>query len=155
VLIGRVITERPDLFASAGIQAGVLNPLRLLAGTNGANQIPEFGSPEDEAGFKNLLAMDPYQHIRDGVPYPAVLLMAGLNDNRVSPWHTGKVAARLQIASSSGKPVLVRIDEDAGHGFGSTRDQEAARWADFYAFVLWQSGDPGFQPARQIQSDRE
>jgi prolyl oligopeptidase len=85
--------------------------------------------------------MDPYQHIRDGVRYPAVLLNIGLNDGRVSSWHTGKFAARLQTASTSGKPILIRVDEDAGHmAAASTRDQVAALEADRWALLFWQLG---------------
>jgi prolyl oligopeptidase len=141
ILLGGAITERPDLFAAVCIDVGVLNPLRILEGVNGASQIDEIGDPRTEQGFRALLAMDPYQHIRDGVRYPAVLLSIGLNDHRVSTWHTGKFAARLQAASASGKPVLIRLDEDAGHTPAAlTRDQVAALAADRLAFLFGQLG---------------
>ena len=84
--------------------------------------------------------------MRDGVPYPAVLFTTGANDPRVSPWHMAKMAARVQAATTSGRPVLLRVDYDAGHGLGSTRAQRNAELADLMAFTLWQMKDPGFQP---------
>jgi prolyl oligopeptidase len=145
VLIGRAITDRPDLFAAANIQVGILNPLRLHAATNGVTQIPEVGDPETEDGFRAVYAMDPYQHV-EASPYPAMLFSIGLNDPRVSPWMTGKMAARMQAQTTSGRPVLIRVDADAGHGIGSTRDQVLAQRADEWSFLLAASGDPAFQP---------
>jgi prolyl oligopeptidase len=89
--------------------------------------------------------MDPYQHVAKGGAYPAAIFTVGINDKRVSPWMTGKMAAALQASKSSGKPVLVRIDSDAGHGVGSTRDQWYAERADIYSFFLQQSADPEFK----------
>ena len=146
ILVGRAITERPDAFGAAVIQAGQLNPVRFLEGANGANQMSELGDPATVEGYRALVAMDPYHHVRSGVSYPAVLLAVGLNDNRVSGWNSGKFAARLLAASADGNPVLIRIDDDAGHGVGSTRDQAAAQQADMFAFLFWRLGHPDFQP---------
>jgi prolyl oligopeptidase len=145
VLIGRVITDRPDLFAAANIAVGLTNPLRLLTAKNGPTQIPEVGDPETEAGFKSLLAMDPYQHVA-AAAYPATIFTIGLNDARVSPWMTGKMAARMQALTTGGKPIAIRIDADAGHGPGSTRDQSFSERADVWSFFLAASGDPDFAP---------
>jgi prolyl oligopeptidase len=145
VLIGRAITDRPELFAAANIQVGIVNPLRLLAAKNGANQIPEVGDPETEAGFRALQAMDPYQHVASAA-YPATMFTIGLNDARVSPWMSAKMAARMQAMTTSARPVLIRVDQDAGHGFGSTRDQAFAERADVWSFFLAASGDPAFAP---------
>ena len=90
--------------------------------------------------------MDAFQHVRDHVAYPAVLLTGGADDPRVTVWEPAKMAARLQAATSSGRPVLLRIEFDAGHGIGSTRDQRDQETADEQAFLLWQMGEPGFQP---------
>jgi prolyl oligopeptidase len=145
VLIGRAITDRPDLFAAANILVGIVNPLRLLAAKNGPTQIPEVGDPETEAGFRALAAMDPYQHVV-AAAYPATMFSIGLNDARVSPWMTGKMAARMQALTASGKPVVIRVDSDAGHGIGSQRDQTFTALADEWSFFLAASGDPSFQP---------
>ena len=75
-----------------------------------------------------------------GVAYPAMLFSVGLNDHRVPPWASAKMVARLQVSTTSGKPILLRVDGDAGHGAGSTRDQDNAATADVYAFLLQQLG---------------
>ena len=144
ILVGRAITDRPELFAAAHIAVGAVNPLRILAAKNGATQIPELGDPETEVGFRTIHAMDPYQHVVSA-PYPATIFTIGLNDARVSPWMSGKMAARMQAMSTSGKPVLIRVDKDAGHGAGATRDQGFAERADVYSFFLAASGDPAFR----------
>jgi prolyl oligopeptidase len=84
--------------------------------------------------------MSTYHQIRDGVPYPGVLLIHGMNDPRVDVWHSAKAAARLQQASSSGKPVLLRLDGQAGHGVGSTAQQGVDKLTDIFSFLLWQFG---------------
>lgn len=144
ILVGRAVTERPDLFAAANIAVGMVNPLRMLEAENGANQKAELGDPETEAGFTSILAMDPYHHIESGTAYPAVIFTVGLNDRRVAPWMTAKLAARLQAATTSDAPILVRIDDAAGHGVGSTRDQAFAERADVWAFFLTVAKDPEF-----------
>ena len=149
ILVGRAITDRPDLFAAAHVAVGAVNPLRTLAAENGANQKVELGDPETEAGFRSIFEMDPYLHVKSGTAYPATIFTVGLNDKRVAPWMTGKMAAAMQAASTNGKPVVVRIDDDAGHGVGSTRDQLFAERADVYAFLLAAMGEPDFQPAAE------
>jgi len=146
ITVGRSITERPDLFGAAVISVGDVNSLRAELMPSGPLNIPEFGTATTQAGFEDLYRMDAYHHVRDGVAYPAVLFTTGINDPRVSPWEPGKMAARLQAATSSGKPILLRVDYEAGHGFGSTRKQAEELTADMYAFLLWQFGDPAFQP---------
>ena len=89
--------------------------------------------------------MDAYQHVHDGVKYPSVLLTTGLHDPRVAPWEPTKMTARLQAATASDNPVLLRVDTDAGHGIGSTRMQRDIETADIIAFILWRTGDPRFQ----------
>jgi prolyl oligopeptidase len=140
ILIGRAITERPDLFAAAIIGVGVSDALRTETTTNGVPNIKEFGSTQTREGFDGLLAMSPYAHVKDGEKYPAVLLTHGINDPRVEPWESAKMAARLQAATGSGKPVLFRVDYAAGHGIGSTKRQRQEQLADEYAFLLWQLG---------------
>jgi prolyl oligopeptidase len=88
--------------------------------------------------------MSPYHRVKDGVAYPAVLMTAGANDPRVPAWQPAKMAARLQ-AASTGKPVLLRVEYDAGHGRGSTRTQILQEWADNFAFLFWQLGEKEFQ----------
>jgi len=145
--IGRAITEKPDLFGAAIIDFGGVDMLRIDTTANGVPNILEFGSTKTEEGFKGLYAMSPLQHVKDGTPYPAVLLTTGVNDPRVNPWQPGKLAARLQAATTSGKPVLLYVDYGGGHG-GSTEQQYQEDRANCWSFLLWQFGAPEFQPRR-------
>ena len=146
ILVGRAMTERPDLFAALVPAVGVLDSLRMESTPNGVPNIPEFGSVKTEAGFKALLAMSTYANTKAGTAYPAVLLTHGVNDPRVEVWQTTKAAARLMAATSSGKPVLMRLDYDAGHGIGNTKKQQLTERADVFSFLLWQMGVAGYQP---------
>jgi prolyl oligopeptidase len=140
VFAGRAITTAPELFAVAVIHVGLLDAMRAEFTANGATNVSEFGTVKDAREFAALLEMSPYHQVRDGVAYPAVMLTHGLNDPRVDAWNSGKMAARLQAASSSGRPVLLRLDGQAGHGIGSTRAQRQSLAADTDAFMLWQMG---------------
>ena len=140
ILIGRAITERPDLFAVAIPRVGCLNQVRFETTPNGVNNTPEFGSCKTEEGFQALYEMDAFLHVRDGVDYPAMLITHGMTDPRVEPWQSAKFAARVQAASASGKPVLLRMDYEAGHGIGSTKTQLIQERADMFAFMMWQFG---------------
>ena len=150
ITMGRAMTERPDLFAAVIDGVGWSDPLRYVVEQEGYTEEPEWGAISDPAGYRALREIDSYQHVRDGVAYPAVLLTTGVTDSRVAPFHVAKMTARLQAASSSGKPVLLRVDYDAGHGIGSTRGQQDREAVDTYAFLLWRTGVAGFQPARDI-----
>jgi prolyl oligopeptidase len=136
IIVSNAIAERPELFRLALIRGGVTNPMRLETTPIGPTNVGEYGSIKTEEGFRNLLAMDAYLKIRDGVKYPAVLFGVGRNDPRVPPWMSAKLAARLQKSSVSGRPVLLRIDYDAGHGQGITREQLDEELADNTAFLL-------------------
>jgi prolyl oligopeptidase len=140
ITVGRAMTDRPDLFAVVISNVGVSNNLRAEFSQNGPPNVPEFGTVTEEDGFKGLFAMDSYQHVKDGTAYPAMFLTTGVTDPRVDPWQAGKMAARVQTATSSGKPVILRVDFDAGHGLGSTRSQRDREEADIFAFTLQQTG---------------
>jgi prolyl oligopeptidase len=148
ITIGRSITERPDLFAVALDEVADSDMLRTEFSPSGVLNIPEFGTVKEADGFKALYEMSAYQHVKDGTKYPAVLLTTGFNDPRVASWQPGKMTARLQAASSSGKPVLLRVDYDAGHGIGSTKTQRERELADQMSFAMWQFGIDGFQPGK-------
>lgn len=81
--------------------------------------------------------------MKPGTPYPAVIFTIGSNDHRVPPWMTGKMAARLRVATTSTRPIEIRVDDDAGHGVGSTRDQSLVATADVWSFFLRQFGMAG------------
>lgn len=146
ILIGRAITERPDLFAAALIAVGDLDAVRMETTTNGVPNIQEFGTVKKEDEFHALLEMSAYHHVKDGVKYPAVMLIHGINDPRVEPWMSAKMCARLQAATASDRPILFRVDYHAGHGVGSTKEQYQRLQADEWAFLFWQLGNPDFQP---------
>jgi prolyl oligopeptidase len=143
IFVGRAVTSAPELFAAAIFDVGVMDTVRSEESANGITNISEFGSYKNASEFPALLEMSTYQHIEDRTAYPAVLLIHGLNDPRVDVWHSAKTAARLQAATSSGKPILLRLDRDAGHGIGSTARQRDEKLADIYSFLLWQFGRVG------------
>lgn len=146
MVLGMALTERPDLFAAVIPEVAVLNMLRFEFTPNGrGSQSPEM-SVTTEQGFRNLLAIDGYANVRHGRAYPAVLLTHGANDIRVAPWMSAKMAAAVQHASTSARPVLLRIDFDAGHGVGTGAAAHVDLMADIQAFTFWQAGVPAFQP---------
>ena len=146
ITIGRAITERPDLFGAALDDVGISDALRVETSPNGPPNTPEFGSTQTAEGYQALYEMSSYHHVKPGTPYPAVMVVTGINDPRVTPWEPAKMTAALQAATSSGKPVLLRVDYEAGHGMGSTKTQRERLLADQWSFLLWQFGAPGFQP---------
>jgi prolyl oligopeptidase len=146
ITVGRLLTERPDLVTVVIDMVGVSDAMRSEFSPNGPPNIPEFGTVKTPEGFHALLAMDAYQHVHDGVKYPSVLLTTGLHDPRVAPWEPAKMTARLQAATASRNPVLLRVEADAGHGIGSTRAQRDQETADIMAFILWRTGDARYQP---------
>jgi prolyl oligopeptidase len=153
ILISRAITERPDLFAAAICNVGCANALRLEFSSNGPVNIPEFGTVTDSLECKALYEMDGMQHVITGVKYPAVICVAGWTDPRVVAWQPGKLAAAMQNASSSGKPILMKVNYDNGH-FTEDREVTFANFADQFAFVMWQCGHPDFQVKGDIMTKK-
>jgi prolyl oligopeptidase len=145
ILVGRAMTERPDLFAAVISQVGLMNPLRGELTPNGPVNVPEFGSVTKRNECMALMEMDPYLNVKDGVSYPATLVTAGINDPRVIAWQPAKFAARLSQATASGKPVLFFADGNAGHGIGNTKTKDFESLADVLGFGLWQTGQPEFR----------
>jgi prolyl oligopeptidase len=148
---GGAMVRRPELYAAVVARVPMLDMMRYETMASGGANVPEFGSVSTPEGAQRLGVISAYHHVKDGTPYPAVLLTAGMNDPRIPAWQPGKMAARLQQASTSGKPVLLRIDWDSGHGFGTSRRQRDAELADIYAFLLWQMGSPDFQHPAAVQ----
>jgi prolyl oligopeptidase len=138
VVAGGAIVQRPELWGAMVFLVADTNALRSETSEGGPANIPEFGSVLTEEGFKALAIIDAYSKVKDGVPYPAALITTGVNDPRVPPWQAMKMAARLQEASTSGRPILLRVDFEAGHGMGSTRAQVNEELADHLAFLFWQ-----------------
>ena len=134
------LREMQTGFAAAIFNVGVMDAVRAEDSANGITNISEFGTVKNAREFPALLDMSTYHQVQDGTAYPAVLLVHGMNDPRVDVWHSAKAAARLQAATTSGKPVLLRVDAQDGHGIGSTATQRDAMSADIYSFLLWQMG---------------
>jgi prolyl oligopeptidase len=147
VLISRAITERPELFGAAVCNVGCANTMRMEFTPNGPANTPEFGTVKDQTEAAALYEMDGLQHVRPGVRYPALLGVAGWNDTQVAPWQPGKLVAAMQAATTSGKPVLMKVNYDNGH---STEEKTVTfkNFASQTAFMLWQTGYPEFQPTK-------
>lgn len=120
--------------------------VRAETESNGPTNVSEFGSVKTENRFKALYAMSAYYHIEAGTKYPAVLVTAGANDPRVDPAQGAKMAARLEAATASDRPILFRVNYDAGHGITDTIAQNVSDWSDIFTFFFWNFGDPQFQP---------
>ena len=140
LLMGALITQRPDLFRAIVSDVGIYDMLRVELTPNGAFNVTEFGTVKDPDQFKALYAYSPYHHVKDGAAYPAVLFATGENDGRVDPWHSRKMAARLQAATSSGRPIYLRISMDTGHGQGTALATQIEEDADRFAFLMSELG---------------
>lgn len=146
IMMGRAITERPDLFKVAIGDVPSMNMIRSEITTNGLNSVKEFGTVKDSIEFKSLFEMDSYHHIKDKVNYPATLIASGFNDARVATWSPGKFVARLQETNTSNGPILFSVDFDAGHSVRDNKEKTFDKFANYYAFALWQTGHPDYQP---------
>ncbi|MBA7514063.1 Prolyl endopeptidase [subsurface metagenome] len=144
ITIGRALTERPDLFAVAIPEVGILNALRFENTTSGLQNVAEFGTVKDSVECMALIEMDAYQNINEGINYPATLITAGMNDTRVIIWQPAKFAARLQAANDSDNPILFRVNYEAGHMSTNTKTF-FEDMADVLSFALWQTGHPKYQ----------
>jgi prolyl oligopeptidase len=140
LLMGAVMTQRPDLFRAVVSRVGIYDMLRVELDPNGTFNTAEFGSTKDVAQFQALYADSPYHHVKDGTPYPAVLMLTGETDGRVNPAHSRKMIARLQAATSSKQPVMLTINAHAGHGMGSALSIVVNQYADIDAFLFDQLG---------------
>ncbi|WP_437821055.1 prolyl oligopeptidase family serine peptidase [Sorangium sp. So ce1078] len=135
LLVGAAITQRPDLFAAALCQVPLIDMVRYPLFGSGKTWIEEYGSADDPDDFRALFAYSPYHRVRKGTAYPSVLLLSVDSDDRVDPMHARKFAAALQNASTGG-PVLLRVQGNAGHGGGDRVQALVDELADAYAFVL-------------------
>lgn len=140
LMVGAVVNQRPDLFAAALPSVGVMDMLRFNRFTGGALWLGEYGDPEREADFRNLLSYSPYHNVAAGKPYPAILVTTADADNRVVPAHSFKYAAALQAARLGPRPRLLRVDTRAGHGSGKPTSKAIEEAADMLAFAARWTG---------------
>ena len=133
------------MFAAAISNVSCSNVLRIKNSPNGPANAPEFGTVKDSVRCMGLHGMDAFQRVVPGTKYPAVMCVGGINDPRLIGWQPGELAAARQSASTSGKPMLVRVHCDNGH-FTEDKKVTLRDFANMYAFALWQAGRPDFQP---------
>jgi prolyl oligopeptidase len=136
LLIGAVLTQRPELFGAALPAVGVMDMLRFHKFTAGRYWVDEYGSSDEEADFKAIHAYSPYHNLKKGVPYPATLITTADTDDRVVPGHSFKFAAQLQYCQGGPAPVLIRIETSAGHGAGKPTSKRIEEIADQWAFLV-------------------
>ncbi|HKI93685.1 MAG TPA: prolyl oligopeptidase family serine peptidase [Gemmatimonadales bacterium] len=136
LLVGAAVTQRPELFGAAVPAVGVFDMLRYHKFTIGWAWAPEYGTADDAEMFKYLMRYSPLHNVRDGVSYPAMLLITADHDDRVVPAHSFKFAAALQAANAGPNPILIRIETKAGHGAGKPTDKVIAEQADKWAFLV-------------------
>jgi prolyl oligopeptidase len=146
--MGAALTQHPQSMRAVVSQVGIYDMLRVETDPNGEFNTTEFGTVKDSAQFKALFDYSPLLRVKDGVTYPAVLLTTGAQDGRVAPWQSRKMAARLQAATASKNPVLLRTEFGAGHGIGTSLALRIEEQADTYAFLVDQLGITGPAPVR-------
>ncbi|MFZ3279533.1 MAG: prolyl oligopeptidase family serine peptidase [Candidatus Sulfotelmatobacter sp.] len=144
LLMGAMITQRPDLFRAVICDVPLLDMLHYQNFKIARLWVPEYGTAEDPAQFKWLYAYSPYHHVKAGVEYPAVLFMTADSDSRVDPMHAKKMTALMQAEAANGgsrtRPILLRIETKAGHGAGTPVAKRIEEYADVYSFLFWQLG---------------
>lgn len=140
LLMGAALTQRPALFRAVLVQVPLLDMLRYHRFLIARLWIPEYGSAEEPEQYAWLRAYSPYHAVRDGVAYPAALFATAESDTRVDPFHARKMVARLQAASSSGRPVLLRLESRAGHGAGKPLTKVLDELTDTWTFIFRELG---------------
>ena len=140
LLVGAVITQRPDLFRAAVCEVPLLDMIRFDKFGSGKTWVPEYGSPQKAEQFKTLYAYSPYHHVHPGTAYPSMLFCTAANDDRVDPMHARKMAAEMQAATSSPNPILVRVETESGHGGSDEVRKTVLYGTDVWGFVMHQLG---------------
>ena len=142
LLMGAEIVQHPEMFRAVVSGVGIYDMLRVELHPNGAFNVTEYGTVKDETQFTAMRAYSPLHNVKDGTAYPAVLFMTGANDPRVDPYHSRKMTARLQAATSSDRPILLRASADVGHGMGTPLGAEIEETTDLLAFFFHELGVP-------------
>ena len=140
LLMGAMMTQRPDLFQAVACQFPLLDMLRYQKFLLGKLWVPEYGSAEDAKQFEVIYKYSPYQHVKKGVKYPAVMFVTGDSDTRVAPLHARKMAALVQASTGSDRPVLLRYDTEAGHSAGLPVSKQVEQLTDVLSFLLAEVG---------------
>jgi prolyl oligopeptidase len=140
LLMGAAFTQHPELMKTVVSHVGIYDMLRVERSANGVFNIAEFGTVENSEQFRALYAYSPYHHVKDSVRYPAVLFLTGANDPRVDPMQSRKMTARLQAATPSDVPILLRTSANSGHGAGTPLSERIEQTVDVFAFLFDQLG---------------
>jgi prolyl oligopeptidase len=138
LLVGAVMTQRPELFRAVVCRVPLLDMLHYQNFQIARLWVSEYGTAEKAEQFKWLYAYSPYHHVRSGVEYPAVLFMTGDSDSRVDPMHALKMTALMQSVAK--RVVLLRVESKAGHGVGTPVGKRIEELTDVYSFLFWQLG---------------
>jgi prolyl oligopeptidase len=138
--MGAELTQHPEAFKAVVAMVGIYDMLRVEHDANGAFNVTEYGSSADPKQLEAIHAYSPYHHVKDGTAYPAVLFMTGANDPRVAPYHSRKMVARLQAATSSDAPILLRTSANTGHGQGSPLHAQIEEMTDIFSFLFQELG---------------
>lgn len=147
LLMAAIVTQRPQLAQAVISKVGIYDSLRTELDPNGAFNIPEYGTVQDERLFRAIRAYSPYHNVRDGERYPPTLLLTGANDNRVNPMHSRKMIARLQAADDARVPLLLRTSANTGHGAGTPTSAQIEELTDVYSFIMTSLAIPYRQAA--------
>ena len=140
LLMGAMMTQRPDLFQAVACEFPLLDMLRYQKFLLGKLWVPEYGSADDAGQFQFIYKYSPYQHVKKGVKYPAVLFVTGDSDTRVAPVHARKMAALVQASTGSDRPVLLLYDTEAGHSAGLPVSKQVEQQTDVFSFLLAEVG---------------
>jgi prolyl oligopeptidase len=140
LLMGAELTQHPEAWKAVVSMVGIYDMLRVERDSNGAFNVTEYGSTSNPSQFDALYAYSPYHHVQDGTSYPAVLFMTGANDPRVAPYHSRKMVARLQAATSSDAPILLRTSANTGHGMGTPLAAQIEETTDIDTFLFQELG---------------
>lgn len=135
LLMGATMVQNPDLVKAVVSFVGIYDMLRVELSPNGAFNVTEFGTVENEEHYRALRAYSPY-HNAEEAAYPATLFLTGANDPRVEPWHSRKMTARLQAANTADTPILLRTSDTSGHGIGTALSEQIEEYTDVFAFLF-------------------
>ncbi|QSQ16088.1 prolyl oligopeptidase family serine peptidase [Myxococcus landrumensis] len=155
LLMGAVVTQHPEAYGAVVARVGLYDMLRSERTSNGQFNVTEYGTVKDAEQFKALLAYSPVHNVKDGAKYPPVLFTSGANDPRVDPFHSRKMVARMQAATSAKSPILLRADAETGHGSGTPLSARIEEEVDAYSFIFSQLGVKYLPPAKNLAAPKQ
>nr|WP_246357653.1 prolyl oligopeptidase family serine peptidase [Pyxidicoccus fallax] len=152
LLMGAAVTQHPEMYGAVVARVGIYDMLRVELTPNGQFNITEYGTVKDPEQFKALHAYSPLHNVKDGTKYPSVLFTSGANDPRVDPFHSRKMVARMQEATTSKNPILLRANAETGHGAGTPLNARIEEEVDVYSFVFNSLGMKYQPPAKKLSA---